>query len=110
MADELQKRQVFSSPKNQCGVKFNNSSAAQESQIKNKTEATTLKPNNNSNKGKCDSVVDNLTTQKNPVSAACELRYNSMAKDSVLCRSSIVSFINMNSKGVGTSLTNCGLK
>jgi len=109
MADELQKRQVLSSPKEQCGVKFNNSSTAQTNQINN-AEKTTTNPRNNSNKGKCDSVVENLTNSQNPVAAACELRYNSMAKESILCRTNIVSFINMNSKGVGTSLTSCGLK
>jgi len=110
MADELQKRQVFASPKDQCGVKFNNSSASQTPTIQNNAVTTTSIPSKNSNKGKCDSVVENLTSSQNPVSAACELRYNSMSKESVVCRTNIVSFINMNSKGVGTSLTSCGLK
>ncbi len=56
----------------------------------------------------CKATFNNFLRQENPVKAACIFRYASLEKETIICRSSILDFINLHSNGVGNNLNTCG--
>jgi hypothetical protein len=108
--EEFTKRKLQIYPQNSCG----RSVVSNESLNNTPLKEPPLPPPNSGNKPtiskKCESVIDSISSSNTAVKTACELRYKSLSKESILCRSEIVSFINMNSSGVGTDFFSCGSK
>lgn len=108
--EEFTKRKLQIYPQNSCGRAVINNESLNNTPLKEPP----LPPPNSGNKPtiskKCESVIDSISSSNTAVKTACELRYKSLSRESILCRSEIVSFINMNSSGVGTDFFSCGAK
>jgi len=106
--EEFAKRKLEIYPKNLCGRPSVTNENTNVTPLKEPPSSNGSGTNKPSVSKKCESVIDSISTSNNSVKAACELRYKSLSKESILCRSEIVSFINMNSSGVGTDISSCG--
>ena len=96
---ELTRRQLKITPPNECGEPLIPEKIA-------KIEITL--PNNIL--PSCTNVINGFTSHSEPVRAACDFRYKSAVRESIICRKSVTEFINLNSKGVGNNSQTCGLK
>jgi hypothetical protein len=105
MRIELESRGLQSAPQNFCGKPWSNVNL----QEPPKTPKLEVKKDPISNE-QCKDLSVKFKAMTNPIKVACELNYNSKSKDVVLCKKEIAAFINANSKGVGSDITNCGLK
>jgi hypothetical protein len=102
---ELEVRGLQSAPQNFCGKPWSNINSKEPSKtpkVEVKKEPVSIE--------QCKDLSVKFKAMTNPIKVACELNYNSKSKDVVLCKKEIAAFINANSKGVGSDITNCGLK
>ena len=92
---ELSKRNLKSTPKDDCGLNFNSN-----------TQLLRI----NSETKQCQSYLNEIYTNPTPLKAACTERYKSKRDETIICRQNLSAFITANSRGVGTSLETCGIK
>lgn len=92
---ELSKRNLKSTPKDECGSNLNSNTPIVKVTSDNK---------------QCQSYLNEIYSDYAPVKAACNERYKSKRDETIICRQNLSAFIIANSRGVGTSLETCGIK
>jgi hypothetical protein len=94
---ELTQRNLKSTPKDECGSSLNQNANTQAIRV------------NTQNK-QCQSYLNEIYSNSEPLKAACMERYKSKRDETIICRQNLSAFIIANSRGVGTSLETCGIK
>jgi hypothetical protein len=59
---------------------------------------------------KCNLFINKISSLPTFISSACRYRFNSLEDETILCRNELNLFINLNSEGLGTNSSSCGIR